>query len=121
MADTPLALVIEDDEDMVIVFTEAVRAAGYQAESFQTGEAALARLAQVTPALVILDLHLPGITGDKILDHIRADGRLQDVRVIVASADDRLADEVRAKASIVLLKPISLALLRDLARRIRPQ
>lgn len=121
MDDKPLALVIEDDEDLAVVFAEAVRAAGYQPEHYQDGEQALARMAQVAPYLVVLDLHLPGMTGLQILGYIRSDERLKAVRVIVASADDRLAEKCRDKTTMVLLKPISLVQLRDLSKRLLPR
>ncbi len=121
MDNKPLAVVIEDDEDLAVVFAEAVRAAGYQAEYYHDGEQAVARLAQVTPYLVVLDLHLPGMTGLQILGQMRADERLKAARVIVASADDRLAESCRDKMTMVLLKPISLVQLRDLSQRLLPR
>lgn len=116
----PLALIIEDDEDLASIFTEATRAAGYNVETLRTGDAALARLDEVTPFLVVLDLHLPGVTGAQILKHIRDDQRLAKSLVIIASADDRLADYNRDRATMVLLKPISFVQLRDLTMRLRP-
>jgi CheY-like chemotaxis protein len=118
--DKPLALIIEDDEDLATIFTEATQAAGYDVQSVNEGNQALARLGESTPHLVVLDLHLPGVAGPQILRHMRADPRLRDAHVIIASADDRLAEYTRDKGTIVLLKPISFVQLRDLADRLRP-
>ncbi len=115
--DQPLALVIEDDEDLALVFTEAITAAGYQVETFYTGDQALKRLGQIVPYLVVLDLHLPGVTGLEILKYIRSDERMKATRVVIASADDHLAEMYRSQVTLVLLKPISMSQLRDLAQR----
>jgi DNA-binding response OmpR family regulator len=116
----PLALIVEDDEDLASIFSEATRAAGYDVETIRAGDTAMSRLYEVTPFLVVLDLHLPGVTGPQILKYIRDEHRLNKTLVIIASADDRLADYNRDKATMVLLKPISFVQLRDLTLRLRP-
>ena len=113
----PLALVIEDDPDLAMVFTEAVKGAGYCVETFHTGTQGLARLKEIIPRLVVLDLHLPGVSGLEINQYLRHDLRLEGVHVIIASADDRLA-ETADSATLVLLKPVSLVQLRDLSKRL---
>jgi two-component system, OmpR family, phosphate regulon response regulator PhoB len=111
------ALIIEDDEDLATIFGEAVRSAGYEAEVIGTGDTALSRLAEVTPGIVVLDLHLPKVAGLSILRQMKAEPRLADVRVIIVTADARLAEVPRGEADVVLIKPISFSLLRDLAAR----
>jgi CheY-like chemotaxis protein len=113
-----LAFVIEDDEDLALVFTESALAAGYQVETFHTGDEVMARLAEVTPYLIILDLHLPGITGPEILKRIQINEQWRTIKVIIASADDRLAEQYRSQVAMVLLKPISMVQLRDLSQRL---
>ncbi len=113
----PLALIIEDDPDLSTVFAEAIQAAGFSSEVYHAGDLAIKRLEGPAPHLVVLDLHLPGVTGHRILDFIKEQPHLSEVHVIVASADDRLAQSLYGKASLVLLKPISFVQLRDLAGR----
>ena len=115
----PLAIIIEDDNDLAAIFTEATQSAGYEAETIHTGDKAITRLAEVTPFLIVLDLHLPGVTGPQILRLIRADERLKNIYVVIASADDRLAEYTRDKANMVLHKPVSFVQLRDLVQRLR--
>jgi len=116
----PVAFIIEDDEDLSTVFTEAVKAAGFASETFLAGDLALERLANFAPQIIVLDLHLPGVTGDKILDYIESQPHLEKVNVIVASADDRLAQQVHGRPTLTLLKPISFGQLRDLVTRFLP-
>jgi two-component system cell cycle response regulator DivK len=116
----PLALVIEDDQNISTIFAEALRAAEFEVEIIQDGRKALKRLADIVPALLVLDLHLPHVSGKQILEQIRADSRLAGVRVMVATADPLLADTLREEADLVLVKPISFSQMRDLATRLRP-
>ena len=116
----PTALIIEDDARLAKIFSFALQAAEFQTEIIQDGAIALTRLAEVVPHLVVLDLHLPHHSGQEILYHIRADARLDQTRVMLATADARLAENLREEADLVLLKPISPSQLRDLATRLRP-
>lgn len=115
-----LALIIEDDEYLADIFSLTLQEAEFEIEVVKDGQAALTRLAAVTPALVVLDLHLPYLSGEKILRQIRADKRLAGTRVMVTTADAIMAENLREEADLVLLKPISPVQLRDLARRLHP-
>ncbi|HEX9923453.1 MAG TPA: response regulator [Anaerolineae bacterium] len=115
----PLALIIEDDSRLAEIFSLTLQQE-FQVEVIEDGETALARLAILTPALVVLDLHLPHISGKTILARIREDERLITTRVMLATADAQLADQLRDNADLVLLKPISVNQLYDLAMRLRP-
>ena len=118
MNDAPLALIIEDDEDLSFIFAEALRTAGFEAEIIRDGQIAMDRLAQSNPAVIVLDLHLPNVAGTDILKRIRDTEHLSKVRVVVATADARLAEQTDRQADFVLIKPISFSLLRDLAIRL---
>ncbi len=114
------ALIIEDDKRLGTIFAQALRGAEFDIELVQDGHVALARLADTNPAVVVLDLHLPHISGRDILDKIRADKRLASTRVILATADPIMAETLQDEADLVLIKPISFSQLRDLAARLRP-
>lgn len=113
----PLAFVIEDDPDLSEIFSMTLRGGGFETEVFLDGQAALNRLTGTAPAIILLDLHLPHVTGATILENIRADGRFAKTAVIVATADARLAEEMHIQADLVLLKPVSVDQLRELAQR----
>jgi len=119
--ETPTAFVIEDDRNLALAFAEAVKEADFEVEVFYDGQTALDRLAEATPNIVILDLHIPHVSGSQILDYIRSTERLKSIRVIVASADDHRAAELRGVADLVLLKPIGFRQLQQLATRLRPR
>ena len=114
-----IALIIEDDPDLVHIFARALELSGYHTETISDGQEAIDRLAKVVPDIVVLDLHLPEVSGSEILCAIRADGRFHNTRVILATADYRTAEDLRHQADLVLLKPISFKQLRDLSARLR--
>ncbi len=113
----PLALIIEDNEDQNMIFTKAMEMAGYAIESITDGTLAQKRLTETQPEMIVLDLHIPGVSGNVLLSQIRNDHRLQKARVILATADAALADILQPQADLVLLKPISFSQLSDLASR----
>jgi two-component system cell cycle response regulator DivK len=114
------AMIIEDNEDLAIIFAEALQAAGLETDIIQDGETALEQLTDSRPRIIILDLHLPYVSGEEVLEQIRADERLAESKVIIATADPRMADMLKDSADLVLLKPISFGQLRDLAARLSP-
>jgi two-component system, cell cycle response regulator DivK len=115
----PLALVIEDDGPHADLFSEALQKAGFEVEIIRDGKDALSRLNKIIPSMVVLDLHLPHVSGLDILNHIRADFRLAKTRVLIISADTQMISLLHEKADIVLTKPVSYFQLRELAERFR--
>ena len=116
----PLAYIVEDNKDTVTIFRGALELAEYEVEVAYDGATAQERLTEIVPDLIVLDLHIPNISGDVVLKHIRADERLKDSRVFLATADANMASQLRDQAELVLLKPIGFSQLRDLAERFRP-
>jgi len=115
------AMIIEDNEDLAIIFSEALQAAGFETTMVNDGERAMQMLHEMHPAVIVLDLHLPHMSGDQILARIRADDELADTRVVIATADPQMADELQDRSDLVLLKPVSFNQLRDLAARLAPR
>ena len=112
---TPFALVIEDNEDQEDITAKALQTADFTTEVIHDGDDAVERLKVVVPDLVVLDMHLPGVSGTGILLQIRADPRLAGTRVVIATVEPEMADLVRDKADLVLTKPIEFGQLYDLA------
>ena len=110
-----LALVIEDHIDSAVIFSEAVKRAGFDVETIRDGEAALKRLAVVKPDVVILDLNLPHVSGMDILRQIRSDPRLVNTRVVVVTAHDEMVNDIQDQADLVLIKPVAFSQIRKLA------
>ncbi len=116
----PFALIIEDDSYQADIFEIALQSAEFDTEIIQDGQLALNRLVKIIPDLIVLDLHLPTVSGQSILEHIRTDERLREIKVILATADYATADLLESQSDLVLLKPISVPQLSELAKRLRP-
>jgi len=114
----PLAFIIEDDPQLSNIYTITL-SENFETEAITDGDQALARLAEVVPHLIVLDINLPGASGAQILQSIRADSRFDSTRVILATANPRQANELQDKADVILLKPISITQLRDFAERLK--
>jgi DNA-binding response OmpR family regulator len=112
------ALIIEDDPILNEIMAITLKA-DFEIETFADGRDGLARLLEITPHIVVLDLNLPGASGREILTAIRSDGRFAKTRVILTTADERQAETMTEEVDIVLLKPVSPVQLRELALRIR--
>jgi DNA-binding response OmpR family regulator len=113
-------LIIEDDYELGMSTVDVLEMLNYDTELIQNGTQAFDRIAACQPALVLLDIHLPGKSGLEILHEIRADARLSRLKVVVVSADALRADTVRDLADFVLLKPYSISQLGNLTSRLIP-
>lgn len=117
-----IALIIEDDEDLAHIYSEALRGVGFEVEHIADGKAARERLkAGSAPFLILLDMHLPHVTGGELLTGIKQDGRFDKTLVIITTADARMGESYRDQADFVMIKPISFVQLRDLTARLMPK
>ncbi len=116
----PIALIVEDDEDLSDIFAEALSAAGFEPQIIRDGRQALEELETIQPIAIILDLHLPHVPGRDILAYVRGQERFASTRVVVVTADALSGEMMTDEADFVLIKPVSYAQLRDLAKRLSP-
>ena len=101
----PEILIIDDDPHINAMLKEALQAEGYTASSAYSGTEALLLLSGNKPDLILLDLMLPGLSGEELLPKIR------DIPVIVVSAKADISDKVElllAGAADYITKPFSM-------------
>ena len=84
----PNILIIDDDAHINDIVSKALRSEGYSVSSAYSGTEALLLLSQSKPDLVLLDLMLPGLSGEELLPQIK------DIPVIVVSAKTDVTDKV---------------------------
>lgn len=117
-----LALIIEDDEDLANIFAEALRGVGFDAEHAADGKIARERLKSgKVPYLILLDMHLPHVSGADLLMDMKNDERFNGTTIIITTADARMGETYGDLADFVLIKPISFVQLRDLTSRLKPK
>jgi len=101
-------LIIEDEKLMRVTLEDALRTAGYEVVSFETGTEALHSLKSSPADVVVTDVRLPDIDGINILKEIT---RMNDAQVIVMTAFGTIKDAVNAMklgAFDYITKPFSL-------------
>ena len=111
-------LIIDDDTNINNLLREALEKGGYSCSQAYSGTEALLRLDMEPFDLVLLDLMLPGMSGERVLEEIR---RKRDIPVIVLTAKGRLDDKVdllKSGADDYVTKPFEI---REVLARIEVQ
>ncbi len=105
MKNQPVILVVEDDQDINQLLCTILKKQGYEAVAAFSGSEGLLLINAKRLDLVLLDLMLPGLTGQKLLDEIRKTSRIP---VIIISARDSQSDKIellKAGADDYVTKP----------------
>lgn len=118
--DNRLAFVVEDDPNIAEAYEAVLRHSGFAVEVLRSGTAAQRRLAEAVPAVVLLDLNLPGVSGADLLAGLRGDPRLAETRVIVSTGEPQRAEALPVQPDLVLIKPVSMAQMSAFVERLRP-
>lgn len=114
----PFALVIEDDAHASQMFQTALQDAGYVTEVFSNGYEAQARLVFTAPELILLDIHLPGLSGEVLLRQLRGRNRLANVAVLIVTGDPKAAERYQFEGYQALLKPVGYEAIRTIAEQL---
>jgi two-component system, cell cycle response regulator DivK len=107
-----LVLIVEDNEKNMKLFRDLLVATGYSTLEATTGEDAVALALSHTPALVLMDVQLPGIDGVEALVRLRRDERTQAIPVLALTAQAMHGDRERflsAGFDGYLSKPMDVA------------
>lgn len=88
-------LVVEDNEKNMKLFRDLLQATGYTALEATSGEDAVALAAERAPALVLMDIQLPGIDGIEALRRLREDERTAQIPVLALTAQAMQGDRER--------------------------
>jgi len=82
-------LVVDDDAAIVDLLETALEDEGYQVLA-TVGAAALPLARDLQPAVILLDINMPGMDGIEVSRRLRADPATEHIPIIVMSAQDRL-------------------------------
>ena len=113
-----LAYVIEDDVDLAKIYSEALKIAGFEVETLVDGQLAYNRIKEQKPDFVLLDMHLPHVSGNEILWLTWFDDLLESVKFTIITADRDMGRIYEPKGYQVLVKPVPFAELVELAKTI---
>ena len=105
-------LVVDDEPDIVALVAYHLAKAGYRVSTAATGPDALLAAREERPALIVLDLMLPGMSGFDVLEKLRAHDATREVAVLMLTARKEEPDRIRGLtlgADDYLTKPFSPA------------
>ncbi|OYW88385.1 MAG: two-component system response regulator [Sphingobium sp. 32-64-5] len=104
-------LVVEDNELNLKLFCDLLRAHGHEAHPVSDGRDVLKQAGDFRPDLVIMDIHLPHVSGLDLIIALKADAALAVVPIMAVTAYAGKGDEERireAGAEAYVSKPISV-------------
>jgi DNA-binding response OmpR family regulator len=117
----PVIVCADDDDDILALVALRLARAGYQVVTVKDGEAALGAVRERRPALLVLDVMMPRLGGLEVIEAMRSDRELCDVKVILLSARAQDADVergVEAGADAYLIKPFKFGDLEDMVAQL---
>jgi DNA-binding response OmpR family regulator len=116
----PLALILEDDPKLAELYATVLKQSQYETIVIESGREAQTRLGTLSPILILLDIHLPYVSGMDLLAQIQADPRFKQTTIIVMTADLYTAKDLEGHVQHVLLKMHGITRLREIATRAHP-
>lgn len=103
-------LIVDDEADIVALVAYHMLKAGYRVSTASGGAEAIVTARQERPALIVLDLMLPGVSGYEVLELLRTEAATREVAVLMLTAKHEEQDRIRGLslgADDYLTKPFS--------------
>ncbi len=117
----PSALIVEDNLLLANMFSRALTDIRYQTQVIADGKTALDWLTYNVPDIILLDMHLPLVSGEIILKSIYANPRFTNTRTLIVTADARMGEAFADQADFLLNKPVDIYQLQQMADRLKPK
>jgi len=109
---TGRVLVVDDEDNVRDVVQEYFTSLGYEVDIAHDGAEALRCAAAIRPDVVLLDINMPGLTGDEALNRLHALDPTVPIVMLTANADEHVArDLLRRGAMDYVAKPFQLETL----------
>jgi two-component system response regulator AtoC len=114
-------LVVDDEANIVNLVVDLLQDEGYKVRSALNGEAALDAIAQQMPAMILMDMYMPQMTGVMLLEHLQQRG-IFDIPVVLMTASPRAAEQFAGAYAVdYLAKPFDIdQILECVARYVEP-
>ncbi len=119
----PLILVVDDYEDAREMYAECLDASGFAVAQAETGDEAVAKALALLPALIVMDLALPGMDGWTATRAIKTDARTAMIPVVALTGHARSDASTAARdagCAAFLTKPCLPDQIVEVIRRLLP-
>ncbi|MEH2175496.1 PAS domain S-box protein [Nostoc sp.] len=107
LAENAQVLIIEDSVAAADQITRYFSEMGMQSIIYSQGEGAVEEVLRVQPALIILDLQLPNLSGWEVLNQLKTNPKTKDIPTIIISVVDEHSKGLAQGAFEYLVKPIT--------------
>jgi two-component system, cell cycle response regulator DivK len=94
-----LILIVEDNEKNRKLVRDVLQFKGYKTIEAETAEIGLALAREALPALILMDIQLPGMNGIDALGQLRADASTRDIPVLAVTASAMMHDRQKILAA----------------------
>ena len=107
VSDAPVIAIVDDDHSVLRALERLIRSAGYSAKTFASGEDFIQSLQRGHPSCLVLDIHLDGMSGFSLQEHLAANEMNIPV-VFVTAYDDELTRQRIERSGAIgwLRKPL---------------
>ena len=115
-------LIVDDDQAILHLMMNILKEFNFNPSIAGSGEEALRSAREATPDVILLDLHMPGMSGRDVIDALKAESALRQVPVVILSGEPvsrRELDALGAVSSVT--KPFDLPLLIECIRSVGTQ
>lgn len=117
--DTKRILVVDDNPDLLTIFTLALEATTFAIDTAVDGVDALEKLQVAIPDVMILDVNMPRMDGLEVLSKIRSTPAYAGIKVILLTGNSTVPTYPEtSQADLVLSKPVSVEELLHLVNRL---
>lgn len=113
----PLVLVIDDDATVQDLLRRSLSRDGFRVETANDGASGLTRARELQPAIITLDVMMPGMDGWEVLGALKADPMTANIPVIVMSIVDEKGLGFSLGAADYLTKPLDYSRLSSVVNR----
>ena len=94
-----LILIVEDNENNRMLVRDVLQSRGYQTAETDSGEEGVRLARERRPALILMDIQLPGMNGMEALKLLRADAATRDIPVMAVTASAMTQDRHKIMAA----------------------
>jgi two-component system phosphate regulon response regulator PhoB len=115
-------LIIEDERDLTDLLDYNLKREGYETIIAHEGQEGLRKAQTLLPDMILLDLMLPGLSGEEICRELRAGERTRDIPIIIISAKSEETDQIigfSLGADDYVTKPFNIRVLQQRIKAIQ--